>query len=728
MVVGAKIKETFRCGLWIGLMRLAVCLVFLACTPLSTASEEPPCEIGRNSIYYQEIETLCDNIDNDCDQMTDLLQPVEENRCTTERLGACQTGFFGCVRKERVCLTPPETPEVRDGIDNDCNGTVDDVPEEGRITSRAKIIVPPYLCIEGEAPASKTTLMLLDQMGIPYDISLTPEEYETSFDGLESYALIIIPGYTAGYIFDTAKLEKLEAFVEKGGVLIWQKVIPDSYSKNIMRLAGIQSGRDQKEVETVLLDRVPAGFWLDSPEESEQRITDDALEDPVEVFVYEPDTEAEASSFGRAFDINQQPVGDTFVRRPLGKGAVYTLGHNPEVFGRARGYVNHYDPGYDLYGLFLKGAFREGTRGHYVVKHTVPGVEGSVLVVSHDLDAPESHLYGNWGEPGALQMAQMEYDQGVKGTNFVTTDYYVGYYNPLVVQGLCDLGMCPEGGHSVLHGFMREMPLGDCTVTQATYDLAHPTVCGEIRVCHEILSRSLPENHKLYAWRTPYLNTPPDQWEILYSEGVLFDSSLGFGDLLSNFPVYLKTYPWLQEQFRGLPMFQFAITIEDGFGTIEDGQIYREELKSSTRPKFLTSWSYAIRQNARNGAWTVLLVHPSFGLGCGYDNLGLKVEAVKQAIITAKEAGALIEPLSHLGLFSLGRETASLEAEYASGSYQGSVYIGSNDAPRFSLEFGDHIAQFDAPGAPEAIVEKNRVVFNGTLKAGQIYPFSARVN
>ena len=140
--------------------------------------------------------------------------------------------------------------------------------------------------------------------------------------------------------------------------------------------------------------------------------------------------------------------------------------------------------------------------------------------------------------------------------------------------------MCPEGGHSVLHSFMREMPLGDCTVTKKTYDPGHPTVCGEIRVCQELLYRALPEGHKLYAWRTPFLNTPDDQWKILYSEGVLFDASLGLGDLKSNFPIYLKTYPQQQDWFRGLPMFEYVMTIEDGFGMIKDGQIFREELKA----------------------------------------------------------------------------------------------------------------------------------------------------
>ncbi|MCP4603182.1 MAG: hypothetical protein GY847_22155 [Proteobacteria bacterium] len=709
----------------------AVALMMLlfgtTCSPIM-APEEPSCEINEKSTDYEQIETRCDQVDNDCDLVVDLLQPVKENECETEEQGVCGKGYAGCLQGEKVCFAPPPTPEVVDDLDNDCNGLVDDVPTVTERAIRARVMIVPYMW-DDNPDVANTLIMLLNQVGIPYDIDQDASDWETAFDQLDQYSLIIMPGYMGGYAFSYGQIEALRSFVSDGGVLVWLLLVPEQWSSNLMSFAGITGGKGRTDVKTVVLDAVPATVWLDSPEEREQTVTEDLEEAPVEVFVYELDSEADAESFGTAQDINEMPIGPTLVRRCLGNGAIYTLGHDLAAFGNTRCYVNCYDPGNDLYAMFLKGAFREGAGGHYVVKHTVPGIESSAMIVSHDVDAPDAHLYGEWGEPGGIQMVKMELKYGVKSTNFVTTDYHVGYYNPKMVQDLCELGVCPEGGHSVLHDFMNEMPTGDCNVTKANYDPGgNPTVCGEVRVCMELLYRVLPEDFHMWAWRTPYLNTPEDLWEVLYNEGVLFDATLGLGDFRTNFPVYLKTYPYEQQWFRGLPMFEFVMTIEDGFGLmLEDGSTIREELKLSTQPKFLATWRYAIRQNARNSAWTVLLVHPSYGLGVGPENLPIKIGSVEQAIITAQENDVLIEQITPLGFFSLGRETAALEVDYGPEGYKGTIHVGENEAPRFSLEFGDHIKNFSAPDAPDVEIRENRVVFSQPLHAGQSYAFTAVV-
>jgi cysteine-rich repeat protein len=69
---------------------------------------------------------ICDAVDNDCDAQTDEGFNVG-NACSVGT-GACQAnGFFICSQGGTTCDATPGTPtaEVCDGIDNDCDGIVD---------------------------------------------------------------------------------------------------------------------------------------------------------------------------------------------------------------------------------------------------------------------------------------------------------------------------------------------------------------------------------------------------------------------------------------------------------------------------------------------------------------------------------------------------------------------------------------------------------------------------
>ncbi|MBK8259703.1 MAG: proprotein convertase P-domain-containing protein [Polyangiaceae bacterium] len=76
---------------------------------------------------------ICDGVDNDCDQLTDESFPEANMACDSGLLGVCKNGLMQCTGGTTVCMpSQMPSPELCDGLDNDCNGTTDDnIPGTG---------------------------------------------------------------------------------------------------------------------------------------------------------------------------------------------------------------------------------------------------------------------------------------------------------------------------------------------------------------------------------------------------------------------------------------------------------------------------------------------------------------------------------------------------------------------------------------------------------------------
>ncbi len=81
---------------------------------------------------YQPLETKCDQLDNDCDGSVDLgckCTPGTSRPCGDHKTAPCKQGTQACNQAGQweLCQRAinPKT-EICDGIDNDCNGQVDD--------------------------------------------------------------------------------------------------------------------------------------------------------------------------------------------------------------------------------------------------------------------------------------------------------------------------------------------------------------------------------------------------------------------------------------------------------------------------------------------------------------------------------------------------------------------------------------------------------------------------
>jgi Polysaccharide deacetylase len=670
------------------------------------------------------IETACNGIDDDGDGLVDVLPPTGPNACSTSLKGACADGFAACEGGQRVCLGPAPMPEVVDGIDNDCNGVVDDVPVV-RVAPRALVLVPRYAWTDA-APDIATVAAVLTQAGIPYDEQSPGTDWEPQLQALDRYALAVIPGYLLGAAMGAGSRRALEQFASRGGVVVVFKPVGTPDERQAWTLAGLRASARRRDVLDIRFDgaRSPAVTDLDSPEERTLHINDHAAPDAVESYLLDPDplagTVAMAHGYGGATS------GATVTRRALGKGAVYALGHDLATFGATRCYVNCFEPSGDIMRLFLEGAFREGASGHVVLKHTAPGDESSVLIVTHDIDAPDAFHEGAWGPPGALQVAQIERARGLRATFNITTDYVAGYYDERVVRELCALGMCPVGAHGVTHpeDFAR-LPVGSCAETLATYG-AKKTLCGEIHISRDVLAQVM--GHAPRVWRSPYLALPQQLFELLVKSGFVFDSGFGVGDLPYNLPLDLANVGFHQNRFRRSKLIEFPVACEDGEDKVEKGLHHRVELDSSNRARFSAMWQYVLLRNAQNRSFTTMLLHPSRGREHPPENLRTKVEALAAFLDRAAAAHVVVRPLEEVGDFWRARLDSSVEATYDSkAGYSGTLTIGALTAPGLTLEFGDVIYDFTCDACGEFRVHGKRVVLVNAVAPGTKAAFLARV-
>jgi hypothetical protein len=182
----------------------------------------------------------------------------------------------------------------------------------------------------------------------------------------------------------------------------------------------------------------------------------------------------------------------------------------------------------------------------------------------------------------------------------------------------------------------------------------------------------------------------------------------------------------LQEFFKGQPQYTMAIVQEDGMAMGDDAT--RSELQRKYQPMFLARWKYAMLQNKMNGAWSMLLVHPSYGRGVGPENMKVKINSVASFIDSAKANSIRIERISDAGDFWRGRDEIRLSAAWdpATG-YAGTIQVGAHAAPRFSLEFTDRIGTFTCVGAGLVTVDGRRVVFQDPLPANAKFAFTAKL-
>ncbi|AKU92178.1 MopE-related protein [Vulgatibacter incomptus] len=93
--------------------------------PIAAACLRDPRDFGK--FLGCSAWEVCDGLDNDGDGVVDNGDPGGGVACDTGRFGVCEAGTTHCIGGEIVCTQDvPETAEICNGLDDDCNGAIDE--------------------------------------------------------------------------------------------------------------------------------------------------------------------------------------------------------------------------------------------------------------------------------------------------------------------------------------------------------------------------------------------------------------------------------------------------------------------------------------------------------------------------------------------------------------------------------------------------------------------------
>jgi len=434
----------------------------------------------------------------------------------------------------------------------------------------------------------------LGEMGVPFFVTQNLDR------ALRHRLLILYPGVD-GRTFSERQINQLRSHVEDGGSVFAINVLASSARP----LFGFQEASPSRRRYRV---RFTAGAdtilsYLNRTEELEVPLGNPQAG---EIFWTNGYTTGAHAAVLARFD---DGCGALLVNR-LGKGRTYLAGvsyHDVVLrnqvdrdFNAERYYVNHFEPGADVWMLLLR-AWYESMQPDAVRLDTMPLGKSSVLLLSHDID------WENSFDP-ALDFARMEKHLGAFSTFFIQTKYVSDANSQAFFFGK-DLDQLRRisaqgfsiGSHSIIHsrGF-NKFVLGTGEETFPAYQprgtgfesSTGATIFGEVRVSKELLDGNL-SGQKTVFFRAGHLRVPHSLPEALQRSGYEFDSSFTADDVLTNFPYRLPLDLAFDED-SGL--YEFPVTFED------------EESPLAAR---IDQTLDVIRANAENGGVSVLLIHPN---------------------------------------------------------------------------------------------------------------------
>jgi hypothetical protein len=284
----------------------------------------------------------------------------------------------------------------------------------------------------------------LRAMGIPFFVTRDLNR------ALLHRLIIIYPG-SDSKTFTSAQLEELTRHVRSGGSLFAVNIL----ARNLGALFGFSAvvpSRQRYQV-NFSAGSDPALRYLNRPEELQVPLSARKYDQLFWTNGYTPE---EAAAVLARFEDGSAAV----VRKSLGKGTAYLCGvsfHDVVLrnqvnrdFDAERHYVNAFEPGSDVWLLFLR-AWYETAEPEAVRISTIPGGQMSVLLLSHDVDWEYSFA-------PALSFANSESRLQTRSTFFIQAKYvsdansYSFFFgNNLAIMRRLSSGGNSIGSHSIIH-------------------------------------------------------------------------------------------------------------------------------------------------------------------------------------------------------------------------------------------------------------------------------------
>jgi hypothetical protein len=105
---------------------------------------------------------LCNGLDDDCDGQIDNGNPESGQPCQTGNAGVCAAGVTTCEAGALACApSMSASAEVCDGLDNDCNGQIDDGVGGGQACNTGM----PGICADGQTSCANGSVECIPVTG-----------------------------------------------------------------------------------------------------------------------------------------------------------------------------------------------------------------------------------------------------------------------------------------------------------------------------------------------------------------------------------------------------------------------------------------------------------------------------------------------------------------------------------------------------------------------------------